>query len=72
MKAKVIAWLPDQDYHKCVDEDGNLLRVDILVDGGLPADTNPADLVGKTVEWAYTHAYIAIAHGVRLTTHPKD
>lgn len=42
------------------------MRIDIEVDGGLPEGMGGPELIGKTVEWDWTSAYISIAHIVRI------
>lgn len=32
-RAKVIEWRPDDDYHKCETEEGDTVRIDLMVDG---------------------------------------
>jgi hypothetical protein len=66
MKLHVISYNADHDYHVCKNDDGHRVNVDLLVDGSLPEGTAPLDLIGKTVEVEYTHAYVSIANGVRL------
>ena len=51
------------NYHTCEDESGRLHRVDLLVNGDLPEETTPEDLVGKTVTVDYLAPYITIAYG---------
>lgn len=67
MKLKVIDYKPHpMDWHVCIDERGNQMKLDLLVSGDLDEGTRPESLVGKTVEIEGAHAYVSIAHGVRI------
>lgn len=65
-KVKVVAYNKREDYHICQFEDGFAKRIDLMVDGSL-SGTAPDDLVGKTIEFDQMHAYVSIAHGVKVT-----
>lgn len=66
MKAKVIGWNPTWQCHICKTEEGDEIRVDLEVEGGLPENEGGESLLGREVEWDRTHAFLSIAHGVRL------
>lgn len=66
MKAKVLSYEPSPfDYCMCEMEDGSRKRIDLVSDGSF-GEMSPTELVGKTVEFERTHAYLSIAHGVRI------
>ncbi len=50
----------------CLDEDGKKIIVDIFVDGTIPKEYTQENIVGCTIECDWMHAYISIAHGVRV------
>lgn len=51
--------------HECLDENGRHCRVDLMVHGSLPEDTNPEALVGRTFEADYDFPHISLAVNVR-------
>lgn len=65
MKAKVLSYNAPHDYCLCEMEDGAHKRIDLVSDGSLD-EMSPTELIGKTVEFERMHAYISIAHGVRI------
>jgi hypothetical protein len=69
-RVKVISWSQVHDYHECQSEDGKKHRIDLMVDGSFP-DTEPQDLVGKSVDFRYMYPYISIAHDVRIVDEAK-
>jgi hypothetical protein len=72
MKLFVKDYVPDDDYHICIDEKGERHRVDIFVDGGL-TNKDREDLVGKTIACEYLHPFIEIACGVEeVTNEPRQ
>ena len=64
MKLTVRTYNSERDYHICVDEAGQVHRVDLLVDGGIKHMRK--SLVGKTVECDYLEPFVELAGGVRL------
>lgn len=54
------------DYHECEDEDGNLRRLDLMVDGSVDGILGPQDFVDKRVSVERISTYIGLAMGVRL------
>ena len=64
MKLLVKRYNAEQDYHECITPDGNLHRVDIMVDGGLE-NKDREFWVGKTIECEYLNPYIEIANSVK-------
>lgn len=65
MRVKVISYDERMGVHLCQRPNGEHIRVDLNVDGGL-GGIGPLDLIGKTVEYEWEHAYTTIAHHVRL------
>jgi len=68
---KVEKWSESLQCYECLDEKGNFCRIDLLIDGSLVDSfslrkVNPQDLIGKTVEVGWVHAYIMIAHNVKI------
>ena len=59
-------WEYPHFVHECTDEQGQRCYIDLLVNGDFKENIDPYSLVGKTVEVERTHAYIAIAHGVKI------
>lgn len=62
----VVGYIRTTDAHECVDSDGNKHRIDLLVNGDLPPETKPEDLVGKRISCASTFPYISIGVGVEV------
>ena len=62
----VVGYNSHADVHECVDSDGNKHRIDLLVNGDLPPETKPEDLVGKRISCASTFPYISIGVGVEV------
>lgn len=71
MKYKVRAYQKHTNVWECLDKDGAVYLIDLMVNGDFPEDTDPEFLVGKTVEVAGTFPYISIAHGVRVVEEVK-
>lgn len=46
------------------------VRVDFLSCGSLPAETQPEDLIGKTIEVDFTHGLLWLAEGARIIETP--
>lgn len=66
MRLKVIAYRPmPHDFHDCIDEHGNKLRIDLLTSGDLQ-DTEPESLVGKEVEVEWLAPYVSFGFGVKV------
>ena len=65
MKLIVVRYNENGDFHDCIDEKGNLRRVDIMVDGKLE-DKDRLAYIGKVVNCDFLSAYIEIANGVSL------
>ena len=63
MKLTVIKENVPLSFHDCIDENGNLYRVDLFIDGKAPKGITGADLVGKTIEVDYIYPYLYIAAG---------
>lgn len=59
-------WEEPKYVHECINEQGNRCYIDLLANGDFEGNIDPYSLVGKTVEVDRTHAYIAIAHGVKI------
>ncbi len=55
-----------QSDFECETDCGKTVRIDLFVSGTLPENTDPASIVGKTVEVDYSHGYLFIAEGVRI------
>lgn len=66
MKYKVRAYQKHTNVWECLDSEGSVHLIDLMVNGDFPEDTDPEFLVGKTVEVDRMHTYISIAHGVRV------
>lgn len=66
MKAKVLSYNEDENYHLCQLETGQKLRVDIFIDGTLPKNITMKNIIGKTIQWDRLHSFIVIAHGVSI------
>lgn len=61
---EVIEYNEDQDFHVALNENGERRRIDLHVDGAdIPLRE---ELIGHKVSIESSHAYIEIAHGVRL------
>ena len=65
------------EYHdsymanKCVDEKGNKLFIDLMVNADIQVDDDNydqfmKDLVGKTVEVEYLQPFVTIGYGVKI------
>ncbi len=53
--------------HECTFDGGlRTVFVDLFVNGDLPENLEPNDLIGKTVQVNYTHGFIWLADGVRV------
>jgi len=56
------------DFHVCTKEDGTKVYLDLLTSSSFPEDTNPKDLVGKTVFVGWTHPWISLAEEVSIVS----
>lgn len=66
MRLKVVNYDPfPLDWHTCIDERGNILRIDLLTSGYLQ-DTEPTSLVGKEVDVEWTSPYVSFGFGVKV------
>ena len=64
---KVISYVPPpNDFHMCEDEAGNIRRIDVVTSGCLADELYGDALVGKLIEFDYTHPFIEMAEQVRL------
>src|SRR5688572_29533225 len=78
----VVGLVETHDSHKmhyslvdygCEDEGGKRHRVDIFVDGGLPADLTKTakEMIGAVIECEALTPYLELAHDVRLVSMPS-
>lgn len=65
MKVTVVSYAEHWDAHKCRFENGDEKWIDLMVSGDFDNETRES-LIGKTVEFEITHAFISIAHRVRV------
>lgn len=61
---RVVGYNKQHQYHYCVDENKGSCRVDLMVNGDFPQDTDPQSLVGNTYEIDYKFPIIELAIGV--------
>lgn len=52
--------------HECLTEDGQPVLVDVFIDGAIPKTWNEQNIVGQTIEVAYTHGFVWIASEPRI------
>jgi len=67
MKLHVERYNEPDDYYECKDEQGNMHRLDLWVDGSLNLLPSEGDiLVGRDIEIGHIQCYIGIGVNVRL------
>ena len=66
MKAKVLSYSEIYYAHYVETDDGEGLFIDLMINEDLPENTSPKDLIGKTVEWKDSSAFVSIAYDVSL------
>ncbi|ALJ98269.1 hypothetical protein BiPBO1_55 [Brucella phage BiPBO1] len=52
--------------HECVTDEGQNVLVDVFIDGTLPKTWNDQNIIGQTVEVAYTHGFVWLASEPRI------
>ena len=52
--------------HECITNEGQNVLVDVFIDGTLPKTWDDQNIIGQTVEVAYTHGFVWIASEPRI------
>lgn len=62
-------WHDQFNCHECkLEGSTRTVFIDLFVDGKMPDSIGPDDLVGETVEVAYSHGFIWLASEPRIVT----
>jgi len=65
-RLKVVRYNETFRCHECLTEVGQPVLVDVFIDGSIPKTWNDQNIVGQTVEVAYTHGFVWIASEPRI------
>lgn len=71
MKFKVVSFESGGNYHKCIDDNNVIKRIDLFIDKELPGETDQS-IIGKFIEIERLDSYIDIALGVSICSPNKD
>jgi len=69
---KVIEYNPTHIYHTVKGNNGEIRRLDLMVNGDFPEGTKPESIVGQWVSWDRDFPYISIARNARVVYKPEE
>lgn len=65
-RLQVVRYNKTYRCHECITNEGQQVLVDVFIDGTLPKTWDDQNIIGQTVEVAYTHGFIWLASEPRI------